>query len=78
MTDADREREAKVLRLLDERFDAWQKKGYIPSQRIEPGDKTDEPVRTRVDALASSVFNPRQLLTLGLLNAEANKENEIS
>ena len=40
VTEGDREREAKVLRLLEDRFNDWQEKGYIPSRRIEPGNET--------------------------------------
>jgi adenine-specific DNA methylase len=65
VTDADREREAKVLRLLEERFDKWQEKGYIPSRRIEPGYNTDQPIRERGWTHWHHLFNPRQLLTLG-------------
>jgi putative DNA methylase len=61
----DLEREAKVLRLLKERFQEWQKKGYIPSSVIERGEKTDEPIRTRGWTYWHHLFNPRQLLTLG-------------
>ena len=71
VTNADREREAKVLRLLEERFDEWQEKGYIPSRRIEPGEKTDEPMRTRGWTHWHHLFNPRQLLTFGLLRRES-------
>ena len=74
VTDADREREAKVLRLLEERFDEWQAKGYIPSRRIEPGDETSRLMRERGWTHWHHLFNPRQLLTLGLLNAEADRD----
>jgi adenine-specific DNA methylase len=63
---ADLEREAKVLELLRERFAEWQAQGYIPSRRIEPGDKTDEPIRTRGWTHWHHLFLPRQLLTHGL------------
>src|SRR5438093_3357792 len=43
----DLQRETLVLELLRQRFSNWQAKGYIPSARIEPGDKTDEPITTR-------------------------------
>jgi len=69
VTDGDLQREAKVLRLLEERFDDWQAKGYIPSRRIEPGDKTDEPIRTRGWTHWHHLFNPRQLLTLGTFSS---------
>ena len=58
----DLRREARVLELLRERFADWQDKGYIPSRRIEPGDKTDEPIRTRGWTHWHHLFTPRQLL----------------
>jgi adenine-specific DNA methylase len=66
----DLRKEKFVLELLQERFDEWQEKGYIPSRRIEPGDKTDEPIRTRGWTHWHHLFNPRQLLTLGLFFEE--------
>jgi hypothetical protein len=67
----DLQREAKVLKLLRERFHAWQAEGYLPSRRIEPGPKTDEPVRTRGWTHWHHLFHPRQLLTNGLLLKES-------
>lgn len=61
----DLKREAKVLALLRERFHDWQAQGYIPSRPIEPGEKTDEPIRTRGWTYWHHLFNPRQLLVLG-------------
>lgn len=61
----DLHREEKVLHLLRERFHEWQQKGYIPSRRIEPGDKASEPIRTRGWTYWHHLFNPRQLLILG-------------
>ncbi len=43
----DLDRERKVLNLLSERFNDWREKGYLPDAMIEPGEKTDEPIRTR-------------------------------
>ena len=65
-TEADIEREDKVNRLLKKRFHEWQEKGYIPHRRIEPGDKTDEPIRTRGWTHWHHLYNPRQLLMIGL------------
>lgn len=65
-TAADLEREEHVLSLLRERFADWQEKGYVPSRKIEPGDKTDEPIRTRGWTYWHHLFNPRQLLVHGL------------
>jgi len=66
-TKADLEREQDVLKLLKERFHDWQAKGYIPNRRIERGAKTDEPIRTRGWTHWHHLFNPRQLLTTGLV-----------
>lgn len=62
----DLSRESKVLQLLTERFHDWQEKGYIPNRKIEPGEKTDEPIRTRGWTHWHHLFNPRQLLLLGV------------
>jgi adenine-specific DNA methylase len=68
VTASDLEREKKVLDLLKERFREWQEAGYIPSRRLpDGGDKTEEPRRTRGWAYWHHLFNPRQLLTYGLL-----------
>jgi adenine-specific DNA methylase len=72
---ADLEREAKVLDLLRERFTEWQAKGYIPSRRIEPGDKTDEPIRTRGWTHWQHLFTPRQLLLIGLLMTTVDEQS---
>lgn len=61
-------REQKVLKLLKERFAGWQEKGYIPSRKIEPGEKTDEPIRTRGWTHWHHLFNPRQLIINGLIS----------
>lgn len=63
----DLERENKVLNLLKERFSDWIKEGYIPSNKIESGDKTDELIRTRGWTYWHHLFNPRQLLVNSLL-----------
>ncbi len=75
-TDADLNREAKVLELLRERFHEWQEKGYIPSRRIEPGAKTDEPIRTRGWINWHHLFTPRQLLVHGMLYSQMFKESQ--
>jgi putative DNA methylase len=67
-TSADLRREEQVLGLLRDRSADWQARGYIPSRRIEPGDKTDEPIRTRGWTHWHHLFTPRQLLIMGLLS----------
>ena len=65
-TRADLEREAEVLRLLKERFPDWQAKGFIPSRKIESGNETDRLFRERGWTHWHHLYNPRQLLTIGL------------
>jgi adenine-specific DNA methylase len=72
--EADLRREARVLELLRERFDEWQRHGFIPSKRIpDGGDKTEEPIRTRGWTHWHHLFTPRQLLTHGLIAAHSMK-----
>ena len=59
-------REQKVIDYLSKHFNEWQEKGYIPSAEIYGGDKTDEPIRTRGWKYWHQLFNPRQLLMIGL------------
>lgn len=66
-TKEDLEREQKVVQLLTERFAEWQEKGYIPSNIIEEGDKTLEPIRTKGWSYWHQLFNPRQLIVHGLI-----------
>ncbi len=72
-TKSDLSREHRVLELLQERFHDWQRRGFIPSRKIEPGQKTDEPIRTRGWTHWHHLFTPRQLLTHGLLLANSLK-----
>jgi putative DNA methylase len=46
----------------------WQEKGWIPDMRIEQGDKTDEPIRTRGWTYWHHLFNPRQLMVAALVS----------
>ncbi|MCX8496487.1 MAG: DUF1156 domain-containing protein [Akkermansiaceae bacterium] len=76
---ADLAREAKVLKLLRERFDEWQREGFIPSKAIpEGGDKTEEPIRTRGWTHWHHLFTPRQLLVLGLVLSKTNENTDLS
>ena len=68
VTEADLERERIVEDLVDENLSDWQSKGWLPDMRIEPGDKTDEPIRTRGWTYWHHLFNPRQLLIGALIN----------
>lgn len=66
----DMKREELVLSLLRERFVEWQKQGFLPSMRIEPGYNTDQPIRERGYDYWHHLFNPRQLLFLGTINSK--------
>jgi putative DNA methylase len=66
VTADDLERERIVENYVAKHLAEWQAKGWVPDMRIEPGDKTDEPIRTRGWTHWHHLFNPRQLLLLGL------------
>lgn len=65
----DLQREERVLNLLQERFDEWQEKGFIPSKKIEHGVETTRLFRERGWTHWHHLFNPRQLLVIGLINS---------
>ena len=67
-TEIDLENEKKVLQLLKERLGRWQQAGYVPTMKIEPGEKTGELIRTRGWTHWHHLFTPRQLLYHGLIN----------
>ncbi len=69
----DLEREEKVSRLLKERFENWQTKGFIPSLFIEAGDETSRLQRERGWQYWHQLYNPRQLLINGLFYEFADK-----
>ena len=60
--DADIEREHLVEQIVSENLAQWQEDGLVPDMAIEPGDKTDEPIRTRGWTHWHHLFNARQLL----------------
>jgi adenine-specific DNA methylase len=67
-TEADLQREQRVLDLLRERFSRWQADGFIPSKPIpEKGAETDRLFRERGWTHWHHLFTPRQLLTHGTL-----------
>jgi len=75
-TENDMLREDKVLKLLNERFESWQNSGIIPSEPIEEGYNTDQPIRERGWKYWHQLFNVRQLLSLGLINEFISKIEE--
>ena len=67
VTDEDLKRERIVEEFIARHLAEWQEAGWIPDMRIEAGDKTDEPIRTRGWTHWHHLFNPRQLLLGGLI-----------
>jgi putative DNA methylase len=67
VTPEDLKRERIVEDFVAEHLVDWQTKGWIPDMRIEPGDKTDEPIRTRGWTHWHHLWNARHLLSLGLM-----------
>jgi putative DNA methylase len=74
---ADLAREAKVLELLRERFDEWQREGFIPSKAIMSGYNTDQPIRERGWTHWHHLFTPRQLLVHGLISSLAHAKHRL-
>lgn len=62
VTEADLARERTVEKLVAENLSSWQADGFAPDMAIEPGDKTDEPIRTRGWTHWHHLFNARQIL----------------
>ncbi|MFZ3591518.1 anti-phage-associated DUF1156 domain-containing protein [Bacillus sp. DJP31] len=71
-TAEDIKREEIVIDLLSERLSDWQEKGFIPSTAIESGYNTDQPIRERGWQYWHQMFNPRQLLCIGLFVQHVN------
>lgn len=66
VTDEDLARERQVETIVAENLAQWQAVGLVPDMVIEPGDKTDEPIRTRGWTYWHHLFNARQLLHYAL------------
>ncbi len=62
VTEADLAQERQVEKLVSQNLAQWQAEGLAPDMAIEPGDKTDEPIRTRGWTHWHHLFNARQLL----------------
>ena len=77
-TDADLERERRVHAIVAENLTRWQEEGLVPDMAIEPGDKTDEPIRTRGWTHWHHLFNARQLLLYAELKKHASATLSLS
>jgi putative DNA methylase len=78
VTPEDLKRERIVDDIVGTNILDWQAKGWIPDMRIEPGDKTDEPIRTRGWTYWHHLFNPRQLLTGALINRHSAPTEKLA
>jgi putative DNA methylase len=67
VNEEDLEREQQVESIVTENLERWQEEGLVPDMAIEPGDKTDEPIRTRGWMYWHQLFTPRALLILSSL-----------
>jgi putative DNA methylase len=65
-------REAKVEELVAENLARWQEEGLVPDMAIEPGEKTNEPIRTRGWTYWHHLFNPRQIMLFAYAWRELN------
>jgi putative DNA methylase len=72
VTEADEQRERAVGDLVAARLPEWQSAGLVPDAVIEPGDKTDEPIRTRGWTYWHHLFGPRHLLMGALVLQHAS------
>jgi putative DNA methylase len=68
--DDDLRREQRVEETVAENLSRWQEEGLVPDMAIEPGDKTDEPIRTRGWTHWHHLFSPRQLLVAALVHEQ--------
>jgi putative DNA methylase len=78
VTDADLARERIVEEFIGEHLAEWQARGWVPDMRIESGEKTDEPIRTRGWTHWHHLWPPRQLLTLGLMRQNLSNAEEAA
>lgn len=74
----DLKREQKVIDFVSANLADWQEKGFVPDMVIEKGDETERLYRERGWTHWHHLFNPRQLLMLGLTKSKiaALKDSE--
>ncbi|MGZ2383290.1 anti-phage-associated DUF1156 domain-containing protein [Rhizobium brockwellii] len=76
VTQDDLAREQKVTEYVEQRLAEWQRDGLVSDMQIEPGNKTDEPIRTRGWTYWHHLFCPRQILFTALTLSEARLSPE--
>ncbi len=73
-TQEDLDRERKIEAIVGDSLSRWQSEGLVADMAIEPGEKTDEPIRTRGWTHWHHMFSPRQLLVAAMVSEEVRKE----
>jgi len=76
-TEADLKREQRVEEIVAKNLSRWQEEGLVPDMAIEPGDKTDEPIRTRGWTHWHHLFNARQLLLISRYFQHSTPEDYV-
>lgn len=76
VTPEDLVREQKIETFVAKHLVNWQIQGLVPDMEIEPGAKTDEPIRTRGWKYWHHLFSPRQLLVASIVRKQINKLSE--
>ena len=71
VTEEDLERERIVEDYVEKHLAEWQKNGWVPDMRIEPGYNTDQPIRERGWTHWHHLFPARHLMLLALIRKEA-------
>lgn len=77
VSDADVKREQKVDAIVEDNLARWQAQGLVPDMVIEPGDKTNEPIRTRGWTYWHHLFCGRQLLLYSLYFSYSTPEDYV-
>lgn len=78
VTAEDLVRERQVEEFVSKNLAQWQTDGLVPDMLIEPGDKTDEPIRTRGWTFWHHLFNARQISMFTLLRTKASELGYLS
>lgn len=68
----DLDRERRVLDLVVASLPDWQQDGLVPAMAIAPGEKTDEPIRTRGWTYWHHFFHPRHLHIFAMVRRAAD------
>ena len=64
VTEDDLGRERQIETIIADHLVEWQEAGLVPDMAIEPGEKTDELIRTRGWTYWHHLFRPREMLVL--------------